>query len=128
MPTAEDAAHLYETWVGMGGDGIALKDPASRYRPGERSPAWLKPKPKLTLELVVAALRSGSRGATGARRSYSSWPTHTRARAERAQIRQAVRSARHEPLELRTRKRAQLVCWGVMPSGMLRHPLFIVGL
>ncbi len=35
------------------------------------------------------------------------------------QIRQAVRIARHEPFELRVQKRAQLVCWGVMPSGML---------
>ena len=37
----------------------------------------------------------------------------------------SVRIARHEPFELRTRKRAHLVCWGVMPSGLLRHPLFI---
>jgi ATP-dependent DNA ligase len=37
----------------MGGEGIVLKDPASPYRPGERSPAWLKLKPKLTLEVVV---------------------------------------------------------------------------
>jgi ATP-dependent DNA ligase len=29
------------------------KNPASPYRPGERSPPWLKPKPKLTLEVVV---------------------------------------------------------------------------
>ena len=85
MPTAEDAAHLYETWVGMGGDGIVLKDPASRYRPGERSPAWLKLKPKLTLELVVTG-GSAERIAWGdwARRSCSSWPIHTRARPAHA--------------------------------------------
>lgn len=29
------------------------KDPASPYRPGGRSPAWLKLEPKLTLEVVV---------------------------------------------------------------------------
>ena len=49
----EDAPHLYETWVGMGGEAIVLKDPESRYRPGERSPAWLKVKPKLTLDVVA---------------------------------------------------------------------------
>jgi ATP-dependent DNA ligase len=42
VPVTEDAAHLYETWVGMGAEGIVLKAPASRYRPRERSPAWLK--------------------------------------------------------------------------------------
>ena len=32
------APTLYGTWVGMGGEGIVLKDPASLYRPGEGSP------------------------------------------------------------------------------------------
>jgi len=31
VPVTEDAAHLYETWVGMGGEGIVLKDPGSIY-------------------------------------------------------------------------------------------------
>ena len=47
-------ARLYATWVEMGGEGIVLKAPASPYRPGERSPAWLKLKPKLRLKVVVA--------------------------------------------------------------------------
>jgi ATP-dependent DNA ligase len=49
--------------VGMGGEGIVLKDPASIYRPGGRSPAWLKLKPKLALACSVTsatALRVGS--------------------------------------------------------------------
>jgi hypothetical protein len=41
---------------------------------------------------------------------------------KRQQIRQAVRIARHEPFELKIGARASLVCWDVMPSGMLRHP------
>jgi bifunctional non-homologous end joining protein LigD len=49
VPVTEDAAILYETWVGWGGGGIVLKEPSSIYRPGIRSPAWLKVKPKLTL-------------------------------------------------------------------------------
>jgi ATP-dependent DNA ligase len=36
-----------------------------------------------------------------------------------------VTVARHEPFELKAGKRASLVCWGVMPSGLLRHPLFL---
>jgi len=45
VPVTHDAVALYETWIGMGGEGIVLKDPKSVYRPGERSPAWLKLKP-----------------------------------------------------------------------------------
>jgi hypothetical protein len=41
------------------------------------------------------------------------------------EIRQAVRVRRDEPFELRNGARAELLCWGVMPSGMLRHPLFM---
>ena len=41
------------------------------------------------------------------------------------QMRQAVRIRRDEPFTLHAGKRAEVVCWGVMPSGMLRHPLFM---
>ena len=40
-------------------------------------------------------------------------------------ISQAVRIQRDEPFILYEGERAELVCWGVMPSGMLRHPLFV---
>jgi ATP-dependent DNA ligase len=64
LPVSDDAPTLYETWVGMGGEGIVLKDPASLYRPGARSPAWLKLKPKLTLDVTVTG-RSDQRIASG---------------------------------------------------------------
>lgn len=110
----------------MGGEGIVLKDPASLYRPGERSPAWLKLKPKLTLDVIVT-------GGSAERMAWSDWGeavmleleyAHPRT-GRRTQIRQAVRIARHELFELKTGASASLVCWGVMPSGMLRHPLFL---
>jgi len=69
VPVTEDAPTLYEMWAGMGGEGIVLKDPASLYRPGERSSAWLKLKPKLTLDVTVTGgSASRSSGAIGARR------------------------------------------------------------
>jgi hypothetical protein len=49
----EDAPALWDAWVGLGGEGIVLKERTSAYRPGVRSPAWLKLKPKLSLEVVV---------------------------------------------------------------------------
>jgi len=53
VPVTEDAATLYETWVGWGGEGIVLKKSSSIYRSGIRSPAWQKVKPKVTLEVIV---------------------------------------------------------------------------
>jgi bifunctional non-homologous end joining protein LigD len=68
VPVTEDAPALWDTWVGMGGDGIVLKERTSLYRPGVRSQAWLKLKPKLTLEVVVTGGSSERiRGAIGAR-------------------------------------------------------------
>ena len=39
-------------------------------------------------------------------------------------IRQAAR-VRHDTFVLHAGQASELVCWGVMPSGMLRHPLFV---
>jgi hypothetical protein len=36
-----------------------------------------------------------------------------------------IRIRRDNTFTLRAGERAELVCWGVMPSGMLRHPLFL---
>jgi ATP-dependent DNA ligase len=56
----------------MGGEGISLKERKSIYRPGVRSPAWLKAKPKLVLDVTIpAGPLSGSRGVIRARLSSS---------------------------------------------------------
>ena len=47
---------------------------------------------------------------------------HRRTRAD-VEIRQAFRVARAEPSNVKVGQRAELVCWGVMPSGLLRHPV-----
>ena len=49
-----------------------LKEPTSIYRPGMRSPAWLKVKPKVTLEVVVTggsseAIQWGDWGLAGSK-------------------------------------------------------------
>jgi bifunctional non-homologous end joining protein LigD len=48
VPVTEDAPQLWATWVGWGGEGIVLKDRRSVYRPGVRSPDWLKVKHRQT--------------------------------------------------------------------------------
>jgi hypothetical protein len=47
--------------------------------------------------------------------------THPRTGSD-IEIRQAVRVPRDVPFTLNIDERVSLVCWGVMPSGMLRHP------
>ena len=42
VPVTDDGPALWDTWVGMGGEGIVLKERTSACRPGVRSPAWLK--------------------------------------------------------------------------------------
>ena len=126
VPITDDAPTLYETWVGMGGEGIVLKDRTSHYRPGLRSPAWLKLKPKLTLVVTIT-------GGSARRIPWGDWGeavmlelryTHPRT-GTATEIGQAVRIPRGQPFELEIGQRAKVVCWGVMPSGMLRHPLFL---
>jgi hypothetical protein len=117
---------LYEAWVGWGGEGIVLNDRGSSYYPDVRSPAWLKVKPKLTLEAVVigGSARPIPWGDWGVAVMLELGYTHPR-HDSTVEIRQAVRLRRDEGFTLDKGRRAELVCWGVMPSGMLRHPLFV---
>jgi len=84
-------------------------------------------KPKLILEVVVTggAPEPIPWGDWGQAVMLELRYTHPR-QGRLVEIRQAVR-VRREPdaFALRVRERAELVCWGVMPSGMLRHPLFV---
>jgi hypothetical protein len=50
--------------------------------------------------------------------------THPRTVADVA-IRQAARVPRDLPFDFSIGARLALVCWGVMPSGMLRHPVML---
>jgi hypothetical protein len=120
----EDAPALWDAWVGLGGEGIVLKERTAHCRPGTRSPAWLKLKPKLTLDVGVT-------GGSTDRICWGDWGeavmlafryTHPRTGAD-VEIRQAVRVPRDLPFDLKMDERLELVCWGVMPSGMLRHPV-----
>ena len=98
VPVTADAATLYETWVGWGGEGIVLKEPTSGYRPGIRSPAWLKVKPKVTLEVIVTGGSSEPIpwGDGGWLSCWTSPYKHPRD-GKVIQIRQAVRIRRDEP-------------------------------
>jgi hypothetical protein len=71
----------------------------SPYRPGERSAAWLKRKQKLSFEVIVT-------GGSAKRIAQGDWG-------------EAV------ILERDGRVGPSWSCWAVMPSGLLRHPLFL---
>jgi hypothetical protein len=50
--------------------------------------------------------------------------THPRTGAD-VETRQAVRVPRDLAFDLRIGERRELVCWGVMPAGLLRHPVLL---
>jgi len=126
VPVSHDPAELLETWLAWGGEGIVLKDPTSIYRPGVRSPSWLKVKPKLELSVLVTG---GSAtivpwGDSGAAITLEFSYVHPRSQM-RTIVKQAVRVPRDEEFTLRVGQEAELLCWGVMPSTLLRHPQFV---
>lgn len=102
VPVTEDAPAVWDAWVGQGGEGIVLKERTAPYRPGLRSPAWLKLKPKRTLEVVVT-------GGSATRIPWGDWGEavrlafryrHPRTGAP-VEIRQAVRVPRERSVDLR---------------------------
>jgi DNA ligase-1 len=59
----EDPAEAQAFFAGVvaaGQEGVILKDPAAAYAAGRRGAAWVKVKPRHTLDLVVLAVEHGS--------------------------------------------------------------------
>ncbi|MBF5030745.1 MULTISPECIES: ATP-dependent DNA ligase [unclassified Micromonospora] len=57
---AEQAATAFAAAVDAGQEGVVVKDPAAPYDAGRRGSAWVKVKPRHTLDLVVLAVEWGS--------------------------------------------------------------------
>lgn len=62
---AEVAAEAFARWVAEGQEGVVVKDAAAPYEAGRRGAAWVKVKPRHTLDLVVLAVERGSGRRTG---------------------------------------------------------------
>jgi hypothetical protein len=110
--------------VEHGGEGIVLKHRAAPYRPGSRTTAWLKAKQQL--ELAVEVLHAGSElirwGDWGRAVVLALRYHHPRTEAA-ASVEQAVRVLGDAGIP--GPGPATIRCWGVMPSGLLRHPELI---
>jgi ATP dependent DNA ligase-like protein len=127
VPVTDDSAGLWALWVGQGsGEGIVLKDRRAPYRPGLRSAAWLKVKQRLVLEVLVEdgqaeLVQWGDWGrAARLRLTYR----HPKTSALQT-IAELVRVPTSDAFELRRQARARVLCWGILPSGRLRHPVFV---
>ncbi len=58
--SAQDAADFFAKAVAAGQEGVVVKDLAAAYDAGRRGAAWIKVKPRHTLDLVVLAVEWGS--------------------------------------------------------------------
>lgn len=65
-PVFDDVDAAWEASDEFGLEGVVVKDPASRYRPGVRSPSWLKLKHTRTQEAVIVGIRPGKGDREGA--------------------------------------------------------------
>ncbi|WP_298455760.1 ATP-dependent DNA ligase [uncultured Cellulomonas sp.] len=59
------AQAAFAGWVAAGQEGVIVKDAAAPYEAGRRGGAWVKVKPRHTLDLVVLAVERGSGRRTG---------------------------------------------------------------
>lgn len=61
VTTDADAARAaFERWVAAGQEGVVVKAAGAPYEAGRRGAAWVKVKPRHTLDLVVLAVERGS--------------------------------------------------------------------
>nr|MDT0662322.1 ATP-dependent DNA ligase [Micromonospora sp. DSM 115978] len=68
VDTAEQASAAYAEALDAGQEGVVVKSPSAPYDAGRRGAAWVKVKPRHTLDLVVLAVEWGS----GRRRGWLS--------------------------------------------------------
>ena len=64
-PVFEDVDAALATSTALDLEGVVVKDPASGYLPGARSPRWLKLKLTRTQEAVIVGIRPGKGDRTG---------------------------------------------------------------
>ena len=57
---AGEAAAFFDRMIALGHEGVVIKDLAAPYDAGRRGSAWVKVKPRHTLDLVVLAVEWGS--------------------------------------------------------------------
>jgi len=64
-PVFNDLRTALDDGARLGLEGVVVKNPASRYRPGSRSEDWLKVKHSRTQEVVIGGMRRGNGGRAG---------------------------------------------------------------
>jgi bifunctional non-homologous end joining protein LigD len=109
-----------------GGEGIVLKDRRAPYRPGQRSPDWLKVKQRQTHAVHVEAgdpeLVQWATGGWAVRLTLVYQHPHT---GDTVRIDEIVRVPQPEAFTLQVGASGTVQCWGFLPNGRLRHPMWI---
>jgi hypothetical protein len=111
--------------IGWGGEGIVLKDRRSSYRPGTRSRCWWKAKHKLTLAVeVLQCAPERVRWGDWGQAAVMAFSYRDPRSGEMVTMEQAIRVPHADEWAPR-RGPAEILCWGVLRSGLLRHPLLV---
>ena len=123
VPVTDDASALWDTWVGMGGERIVLKERLCSTPRGPLAGAAQAETEALTRCGRDGQIRGAHRVGRLGRGRDARASLHASATGADVEIRQAVRVPRDLSFDLRIGERVELVGWTVMPSGMLRHPV-----
>jgi ATP-dependent DNA ligase len=129
IPTGDNARLVYDAWVRLGGEGVMLKDRESAYVPGWRAPTWQKWKVEFTVDVVITGTTTkATHDPTGGYRTgeaaltYGYWD---RVKQALVTVGQGVLVGKKADLEQYVGRVAECKCYGVMPSGALRHHVLV---
>ena len=59
VTTVEELTEVFDSAVARGFEGVVVKQPAAGYSAGRRQAAWIKVKPRHTLDLLVTGVEWG---------------------------------------------------------------------
>ena len=121
---AIDAEALLDTAVGLGWEGVMLKDVHSPYTPGKRSKAWIKLKPSETYDCTIIGFTPGKGRFDGSAGAILVNHCGTMV-AVGSGLDDALRLDLYDNPAKYIGKVAEVACQQLTPSGSMRHPCLV---
>lgn len=119
-----DAENLLDTAIGLGWEGIMLKDVDSPYSPGKRTKAWVKLKNSETFDCTIIGFTPGKGRYDGAAGAMLVKHNGTMV-AVGCGLDDGLRIDLHDNPQKYVGKTAEVACQQLTPSGSMRHPVLV---